>query len=89
MPSLHVLTDIEEAGGLELLKGREPGDVIHLSNDAVVEIGGLRDGTASGKPSVAMAFKLPPGTGDAKVVVFQTTLDLLETAVRAIRAAQG
>jgi hypothetical protein len=43
---------------------------------------GLRDGMASGKPSIIMAVELD----DGQVVALETSLALLENSIRALRA---
>ena len=50
---------------------------------AVERIGLLPQGTAAGRPSVALLIRLPDGTP----VIAQTTWALLSTAVRALSAS--
>ncbi len=54
-------------------------DVIHLANDAVIEVAMLEGGMSSGLPSVAFRFDLP----DGRVVVAETSWRLFAAAARA------
>jgi hypothetical protein len=57
--------------------------IIHLGNDAPpIGLTVLEGGMASGKPSVAIRLDLP----DGRIVVAETSLALLETSIKAIRA---
>ena len=59
------------------LEGKE---VIHLVGD--ITIASLSKGMESGKPSVALGFELP----DGRVVIAETSLQLLVAAVKALMA---
>ena len=59
------------------------GHIIHLGNGTPIEMGGLRGGMTSGKPSVAFCFTLPDGS----VVLAETSLALLQAATVALTAA--
>jgi uncharacterized protein (UPF0371 family) len=74
---------VDETGGFDVLRDRDPTDVIHLGEDATIEVGTLDGGMASGKPSVAFCFELP----DGRIVVAETSLELLTATASALAAA--
>lgn len=79
MPSITMHLD-GDACWPDMLDGRE---VIHLGNDAPpIGMALLKGGMISGKPSVTIRIDLP----DGKTVLAETSLILLESAVRAMRA---
>ena len=81
MPSMTIQPFADERGGVAVLEGKAPEDIIHLDNDITVV--SLRNGMLSGKPSVAFIFILP----DGKAVVAETSLELFVTAARGLMAA--
>lgn len=97
MPSIGIVIDAERTGlaavselcrrrgtlDVEALVAR--GDLIHLGADASIEIGALPAGMESGKPSIAISFALP----DGRVVLAESSLQLLLTAADAFRAKYG
>lgn len=95
MPTLRIKLDVDRTG-FDALAGLPPareddfgghaGDdrIIHLANDAHIEIGTLRRGMASGKDSVALCFKLP----DGRVVIAETSAELFMAAGGAIASWQ-
>lgn len=97
MPSIGIVLDAERTGlaavrDLCARRGTDDvsdlvsrGDVIHLGADASIEIGALPAGMASGKPSIAFGFALP----DGRVVLAESSLQLLLTAADAFRAKYG
>lgn len=61
-------------------------EVIHLGNDSLpIRLALLHGGMASGKASVTIRLDLP----DNKVILAETSLELLSTATRTIEAAAG
>ncbi len=90
MPVLRMKLDVDECGfdalgGMKsAAEGVADGRVIHLGNDAQIEVGTLRNGTTGGKDSVAMCFALP----DGRVVLAETTADLFLATARAITGWQ-
>lgn len=87
MPSLRIVLDPEEAGGIgeEFAQAVRDGTLIHLANDAEIVMSGLADGMSSGKPSVMFGFKLP----DGQVVMAETSWWLFATAFWAFAARFG
>jgi hypothetical protein len=92
MPSLVLVMNAEETGFDAMRKLAPPtedrladGTLIHLGNDAAIEIGGLEAGMASGRPSLAFCFTLP----DGRVVLAETSLVLFLAAADAFRARFG
>lgn len=95
MPALHIVLDVEHDGFAAMrqagLHGRDgdqsvaEGKLIHLGNDAHIELGALPHGMASGAASVAFCFELP----DGKIVIAETSLALLLTAADALKARFG
>lgn len=83
MPNLKLRPRVDEHGGFDFLKGVDPDKIIHLTD--TIEVGSLEGGMASGKPSVAFCFRLP----DGRVVVAETSLELLIAAGRGLAAAHG
>lgn len=83
MPSLSILLDVDEVG-FRGLSGVPARKVIHLANDAQIEIGTMRAGTAAGRDSVAICIPLP----DGRVVITETTAALFLTAAAAITGWQ-
>jgi hypothetical protein len=90
MEALTIIPDIEQAGGLPLLRrladrhGHNPvayRTQIDRITDGI-EIGGLRRGTDAGRASVALCAPLL----DGRVVLIETSLALLRGAVAAIEA---
>lgn len=57
-------------------------DIIHLSDDADMEIAGLSGGMTSGRPSVALRINLP----DGRVVIAETSMRLFLSAADVFRA---
>ncbi len=98
MPHLIIKLDVDRAGfdALRDLRERHPlqtddlgygvddGQIIHLGNDAHIEVGTLRGGMESGKDSVAMCFALP----DGRVVIAETSAELFIATGRAITGWQ-
>jgi hypothetical protein len=84
MPVLHIRLDVDRTGGFDALKELPDAEIIHLSDDAYVEIGTLRHGMVSGKDSVAFCFKLP----DGRVAVIETSAELFLAAAGGIGAWQ-
>jgi hypothetical protein len=90
MPHLTITLDVDQRG-FDALSGMgtaaagvAAGKVIHLGNDAQIEVGTLRQGMQSGKDSVALCFTLP----DGKVVIAETSAELFLATARAIIAWQ-
>lgn len=66
----------------ELVECEERGDLIAgMGEDTTLGLALLERGMASGKPSVTIRVNL----ADGRVVMAQTSLELLEAAVRAMR----
>lgn len=88
MPSLTIKLDVDRNGGFSAINRLEHTgegkDLIHLTDDAQLEVGTLRGGMASGKDSCAFCFTLPSGD----VVVAETSVELFLTTARAITAWQ-
>lgn len=84
MPSLRIVLDVE-TDGFEAMRGQDRSQLIHLGNDAHIEIGCLANGMASGAPAAALCFKLP----DGRVVLAETSLKLLLTAADTLKARYG
>ena len=61
-----------------------PDRVIHIAGDAHIAMAALPGGMTSGKTSVAIRIDLP----DGRVVVAETSLALLGTAVDMFRAQE-
>jgi hypothetical protein len=90
MPHLTIKLDVDERG-FDALSGMgtaadgiAAGRVIHLGDDANIEVGTLRAGMQSGKDSVALCFALP----DGKVVLAETSAELFLATARAISGWQ-
>jgi hypothetical protein len=90
MPHLTIKLDVDRRGfdtlgGMPTAAGGiADGRVVHLGNDAEIEVGTLRHGMASGKDSVALCFKLP----DGKIVLAETSAELFLATARAISGWQ-
>lgn len=86
MPHLAIKLDVDECGfdALRGIGGEDDARLIHLANEAQIEIGTLRAGTASGKDSVAICIPLP----DDKVLIVETTAALFLGAAQAITGWQ-
>lgn len=95
MPHLTIILDVDKRGGFPAVdaaglagtEGHEAvasGKLIHLGNDARIEVGTLRHGMQSGKDSCAFCFTLP----DGRVVVAETSVELFVSTARAITAWQ-
>lgn len=90
MPSLSIILDVDRRGFQALggmsnaRKGIEEGKVIHLGEEAQIEVGTLRHGMESGADSVSICFPLP----DGRVVLAETSAKLFITAAQAITAWQ-
>lgn len=70
----------------DLVENRDTDQIIHLGNDAPpMHLTVLPGGMASGKPSVMLLINLP----DGRVVLAETSLALLQMAVRAFTAKYG
>ena len=85
MPHLTIILDVDRRGGFPALEAwrtgeANDGDLIHLADDAHIEVGTLRGGMQSGKDSAAFCFTLP----DGKVVVAETSVELILALARAI-----
>jgi len=65
--------------GDEAFKDWSDKTIYHLTSFRMT---GLREGTAQGNPTVMFGVEMP----DGKVVVLETTLNLLESSIRALRA---
>lgn len=83
MPVLRIKLDVDRSG-FDAIAAVDEADIVHLSNDAHIEIGTLRHGMESGKDSVALCFGLP----DGKVVVAETSAALFLAAARTITGWQ-
>lgn len=83
-PALHLVMDAE-ADWFRGLEGTPADQIIHVGEEAYIEVGGLPGGMASGKPSVAFCIPLP----DGRVVIAETSLALLLTAGDALKARYG
>lgn len=77
MEALRVIPDLTQ-------KGFEDGGYTVAPQDDEVIVGGMPEGTASGKPTVMIAFKQPEG-----YLVAETTLSLFLTAADALKAKYG
>ena len=64
------------------LRTKAPEEIIHVIG---LEVAMLVGGMSSGKSSVAFRFDLE----DGRVVVAEASLDLLETAVKSMRAKEA
>ena len=90
MPHLTIILDVDRRGGFPALEpwrmqsnpllSPPDEDLIHLADDAHIEVGTLRGGMQSGKDSAAFCFTLP----DGKVVVAETSVELILALARAI-----
>ena len=80
MPELTIKLDVDERG-FDSLINVVPDDIIHLVG---FEVGTLRAGTASGKDSVALCFKLP----DGRAAIAETSAELYLASARAITGWQ-
>jgi hypothetical protein len=87
MPALTIVLDVEQNGfgAMRGLEGTDDPRLIHLGDDAHIEVGALEAGMASGAPSVAFCFELPNG----QVVVAETSMKLLLAATDALKARYG
>lgn len=95
MPALTIVLDVERDGfravrraGLRGADGDESvaaGKLIHLGNDAEIELGALAAGMQSGAASVVFCFTLP----DGRVVLAETSMALLLTAADALKGRYG
>ena len=73
MPHLTMRLDVDRNGGFDAIPpGVTDDQLIHLTDDAKLEIGTLRGGMQSGKDSVAFCFTLP----DGRVVIAETSAEL-------------
>jgi len=77
MPILKVVLDGDGA-----LKDAKDKQIIHLGNNASITVTGLERGMASGKASAAFIFEIE----EDKIVIAETSLSLLVTAVNALKA---
>ncbi len=91
MPAMSIVLDVE-LDGFRALSGFanaaeavDAGRLVHLGEDARLEIGALASGMKSGAPSVALCFKLPDGT----IVLAETSLALFLTAAEVLAARYG
>jgi hypothetical protein len=92
MPHISMLLDVDRPGsGFKALmpygdaaSAAVAGKLIHISNDAIVEVGTLRHGMASGKDSVALCFTLP----DGKIVLWETSVEIFVVVAQGITAWQ-
>jgi len=81
MESLRIFPDAEVGGMLaDLAESRS--DLVECHD---LRVGGLADGTASGKPTVIVSAVTP----DGKPVVVETTLALFLSAADALKAKHG
>jgi hypothetical protein len=83
MPALHLILDGEGAWP-DLAEAEAV--VIHLADDAKVDLAGLARGMQSGKPSVAFRIDLPE---DGHIVIWETSLALFLSAADAFKAKYG
>lgn len=86
MVTLGLITDVEKSGFAclaHLTEEQRNEAIIHLSGDVKLEIGAMPRGMESGKASIMFAFPLP----DGQVVIAETSLALLKSAVAAFVAA--
>jgi hypothetical protein len=83
MPALHLILDGEGAWP-DLAEANAV--IIHLADDAVVDVAGLAGGMQSGKPSLAFRINLPD---DGHIVIWETSLALFLTAADAFKAKFG
>jgi hypothetical protein len=81
MPVLTV--KLEGDGAWPDLKGSDK--LIHLADEARLEIAGLEAGMTSGKPSVALRTDLP----DGRIVIAETSLALFLTAADLLKGRYG
>jgi hypothetical protein len=84
MPVIHIVLDAENAWP-ELREKLASGQLIHLDGSAVLQMGLLEGGMASGAPSVAIRFDLP----DGQSVIAETSWAVLASAVRTLAARVG
>jgi hypothetical protein len=97
-PNIHVVLDAEQTplSILEDLYRAHPecdtaeklvkaGHLVHITNDAQIDIGGMPKGTKQGNPTVMFAFK----TSDDKGVIVETTMALFLSAADALRNVYG
>lgn len=82
MPTLTIHLDGDNAWP-DLASKRD--QIIHLADDAVIEVAALPGGMTSGRTSIAFRFDLP----DGRTVIAETSWRLLATTVRAIAARYG
>lgn len=88
MESLRIVPNLEERGfdvlaelGIEQVD--RDGRVAHTTR---LEVGGLPNATAAGRPGVMIAVRIP---GEPRVVIAETTLALFLGAADALRARYG
>lgn len=78
MEHLRIIPDLTQ-------QGLRDGEHMVGAHDGEVVIGGMPDGTESGKPTVMIAFDL----GDREFLVAETTLSLFLTAADGLKAKYG
>jgi hypothetical protein len=82
MLSLSIILDVDKRG-FPATRGVDESKVIHHTEG--FEVGTLRDGTAGGNDSVALAFKLD----DGRVLIAETTAELYVSSARTIEGWQS
>jgi hypothetical protein len=87
MPALSIVLDVEARGfrAMRDLDGHNDPRLIHMGEDARIELGALDAGMQSGAPSIAFCFDLPNG----QVVLAESSLALLLTAADLLKARYG
>lgn len=80
MEALNVILDLEQQGFRD-----DPYGVVEY--EGPLTIGGMAEGTETGKPVVMVAIDDPDGSDT--VLVMQTTLSLFLTAADALKAKYG
>lgn len=80
MEGIRIFPDAEQGGMFAEVAGRD--ELIECSD---LRVGGLANGTESGKPVAVVAAKTPAGN----IVVVQTTLALFLSAADALKARHG
>lgn len=84
MNTMRIVLDPESQGlGFDLDGPNDP-KLIHLANTELV-VSGLKDGMASGSPSIMFGFKLP----DGKIVIAETSWKLFAAAYAAFAGKFG
>lgn len=82
MPGLNIHLEGDKCWP-DLVSRRE--GIIHLADDAQIEIAALSGGMQSGRPSVALRINLP----DGRVVIAETSMRLFLSAAQVFAARYG